>query len=194
MTQNTVEFMRKYADIINEAQQPEQLAEGALDDYIQKAKQLYNKIPRNVMQGMTAEVAKLLGKQPQDLSWSDVTMDNAKKVAAVMKANTPQQNEETDPMSTAAGATIGAGFGTYLGLGATAMIASGTATAGMVGLVTAGILAIIFGVLGAAFGSEEKPKRPQTAPTPASKIHPVNRTAVAPTPTKPQTDINGNPI
>ena len=31
MTQNTVEFMRKYADIINEAQQPEQLDEGLLN-------------------------------------------------------------------------------------------------------------------------------------------------------------------
>ena len=35
---NSVDFMRKYADIINEAQQPEQLDEGMVDSVVGWAK------------------------------------------------------------------------------------------------------------------------------------------------------------
>lgn len=204
MTQNTVEFMRKYADIINEAQQPEQLTEGMLDTLVQKAKGLYQKFADKMTQGATAEIAQILGKQPQDLSWSDVTLANAKKLVSATGVTAPQQQNEGDTFdrvkSAATGAATGAAAGAVTGAGAVivslmAVIDTATIVSGMPIVIGAAIFALIFAIINAGLHYKDTAdQQRKTQPTPASKINPVNRTAVAPTPTKPQTDINGNPI
>jgi hypothetical protein len=92
----------------------------------------------------------------------------------------------------AAGAATGAGA---VILGLIAVIDTATIISGVPVLIGAAIFAIIFAVINAYDKYDATARQQQkTQPTPASKINPVNRTAVAPTPTKPQTDINGNPI
>jgi hypothetical protein len=91
---NTVEFMRKYADIINEAQQPEQLNEGMLDSLVQKVKGAMSKIPHETLTQVIDLVEKALGKPASQLTMADITVANAKKVLA---ANSQMAEAEVDP-------------------------------------------------------------------------------------------------
>lgn len=158
---------RKYIDIINENSQPEMLTEGMIQDLISKVKSKISSIPADLKKEVANLVTKALGKPLDQLSMSDITLTNAKKVAAANsqlgegdyeRGDTPtwrrdRQHGEVEEIpgsyakdktrQTALGGTLGA----IMGTGAAAMIAPMSAIglpvaimAGLIGL----IMALIF--------------------------------------------------
>jgi hypothetical protein len=85
MTQNAVDFMRKYADIINEAQQPQHLNEGFLDTL----KQYVPKIAKALDPATLKQIATTV-KQATGGDYS-LTKDNVQRVAKALGAPEGQE-------------------------------------------------------------------------------------------------------
>ena len=182
-------FFRKYADLITEAEQPEQLDEGVIGNLVQPIKDYLGKlIGNNINQAKAVadQVAGILGKNPNQLSMSDINMSNVKKMIAAsgVVAQSQQQGNMAEAWSkdqAKEGATITAfwtGLGGVFGAIGTgnlvihpavyataAAAAAGSAASGMAMLYGAAVCAIIFGVIAAAFviGTHEDPKEIERA-------------------------------
>jgi hypothetical protein len=177
-------FFRRYADLITEAEQPEQLDEGMLGNLVQPIKNYLGKLIGNDINKAKAvadRVAGILGKSPNQLSMSDINVANAKKMIAasgVLAQSHPQGNmAEAWSMDqakdgaeiTAFWTGLGGVFGA-IGVGnlvihptvyaTAAAAAAGSAAAGMAMLYGAAVCAIIFGVIAATIiiGDHEDPK------------------------------------
>lgn len=151
--------MRNLLDIINEnSQEPEILTEGMLSTLVQKVKAAMPKIPDDAKKKATELVAKALGKDPSQLSMSDVTLANAKKVIAANKqlseddlnarfkksgveyADVPGSETKNKLSLGAAGAGLGGFMGTIMAVILGDPITGITATAAALGAIILGIL------------------------------------------------------
>lgn len=170
-------FFRKYADLIAEAEQPEQqLNEGILGNIVQAVKGYFGKLIANDINKARAvanQVAGILGKSPDQLSIKDINLENVKKMIAASGVSTQNQQPQegfvseawsTDQLKDAGKVTafwtgLGGVFGS-IAVGnlvvhptvyATAAEAvAGSAAAGMAMLYGAAVCAIIFGVIAAS--------------------------------------------
>jgi hypothetical protein len=140
MTQNTVEFMRKYADLISESQQPQQLDEGVVDTLNASKDKILKMFTPQELQQIAATAKQATGG---DMS---LTADNAKKVGAEIVGSAPAQSQTSAvpaPVSedgkygiarTTAGKLKQAAYALGM-VGAGAAIATGGAVAFPVGLL-----------------------------------------------------------
>ena len=169
---NTVDFMRKYADLINEAQQPEQLNEGIVDTI----KQYVSKIAKALDPATLKQIATTV-KQATGGDYS-LTRDNIQKVAQALGAP-----EEQEQMSEGISPTLGGKIAQALQVTAIlAAIPLATVTGGISFVI--GVFALMFtdafwGNEAGQFGSEydhigdplgHQEIRPKTGVTPKKPI------------------------
>ena len=138
--------LRRYIDILNENNQPQQLDEGMMDLIKSGAQKLVKKLAPQQLQQITNFVSSALGKPANQITMADATMANAQKLIAA--------NQRTNEGW--GGAVAGGILGSILSLGAlpTNMTSSGTALAG------AALLAILCAAFGAFATSGSSPVAP----------------------------------
>ena len=138
MTQHAVDLLRKYAKIINEAQQPEQLNEGVLDTLKQYASKLMKKLDPETIKQIATTVKQATGG---DYS---LTKANAEKVAQALGVSEEQaQGQIAEGISPTLGGKI---------IQALHLITLGVAGAGIAGLIpTLGGLTVIIGFFALMF-------------------------------------------
>jgi hypothetical protein len=180
-------FFRKYADLIAEAEQPEQqLNEGILGNVVQAVKGYFGKLIANDInkaRAVASQVAGILGKSPDQLSIKDINLENVKKMIAASGVSTQNQQPQegfvseawsTDQLKDAGKVTafwtgLGGVFGALAAgnlvvrpfvYSTAAELVAGTAAANLAMLYGAAVFAIIFGLLAAsiAIGDHEDPK------------------------------------
>jgi hypothetical protein len=78
----STELFRRYIDIINENQQPQQLDEGMIDSVAKAAKAAVQKMSPGLVKKISDFVEQTLGKPVEQLTMADVNMSNIKKVIA----------------------------------------------------------------------------------------------------------------
>ena len=139
--------LRRYIDILNESNQPQQLDEGMMDLIKAGAQKLVKKLAPQQLQKITDFVSRALGKPADQITMADATMANAQKLIA---AN--QQMSEG-----LGGAVAGGILGSLLSFGAlpTNMASSTSMLAG------AAFMAIICAALGALMTSGSAPVSPE---------------------------------
>lgn len=93
----STEFFRKYIDIVNENSQSTVLTEGMIQTILDKIKAKFNTISPEIKKSAVDLVTKALGKPLDQLSTSDLTIANAKKIAA---ANSDSSVSETTDLDT----------------------------------------------------------------------------------------------
>jgi len=144
-------LIRQYIDIINENQNSEILTEGLIQNLVDTVKRKLSSIPDNLQKKIADFVSQTLGKSVEELSMSDVTIANAKKLVAANTTSEADQNiswqnsrdktgreyaivpgslEKEKTQQTALGGTLGAiagfiGGGMMAGVGLPAAIAAG---------------------------------------------------------------------
>lgn len=96
----STELFRRYIDIINENQQPQQLDEGMLDSITTAAKAAVEKMSPGLIKKVTDFVEQTLGKPVEQLSMADVNMPNIKKLIA---ANSSMTEADVNPQFTVSG-------------------------------------------------------------------------------------------
>jgi len=96
----STELFRRYIDIINENQQPQQLDEGMLDSITTAAKAAVEKMSPGLIKKVTDFVEQTLGKPVEQLSMADVNMPNIKKMIA---ANGNLSEADVNPQFTVSG-------------------------------------------------------------------------------------------
>jgi len=163
-------FFRKYADLITEAEQPQQLDEGLVDTITQYAQKLVQKAAPDVMQKVSDLVSSALGKPIEQLTMADVTLANAKKVLAANqqmseaeqyqnpsysaidqgyeRADIPGTRGENQKTDTKIGGVVGLFAGTL-----TAAAIPGLMT---IGLPIMGLMAIAGAIIGYKMASPDK--------------------------------------
>jgi len=77
----STELLRKYIDIINEAEERQQLDEGIVGDLMSKAKDVASRIGENVMSKIADFVSSALNKPIEALTIADLNRANARRIA-----------------------------------------------------------------------------------------------------------------
>lgn len=96
----STELFRRYIDIINENQQPQQLNEGLIDNLKQTAQKAIEKLSPGMVDKVSNFISRALGKPVEQLTMADVNMDNIRKVIA---ANSSVSEADVSPQFTVSG-------------------------------------------------------------------------------------------
>lgn len=90
----STELFRRYIDIINEAEESQQLDEGLIDNLKQTAQKAIQKLAPGMVDKVSNFISRALGKPVEQLTIADVNMNNIRKVIA---ANSSVSEADINP-------------------------------------------------------------------------------------------------
>ena len=151
----STELLRKYIDIINEAEERQQLDEGIVGDLMSKAKDVASRVGQNVMSKVADFVSSALNKPIEALTIADLNRANARRIAdaAEWEKEGGSGHEYAEVPGSyvknkAAGAVGGGVLGALAGAAAPAWVSGGMFAA--VGPIAIPLLAIALAIIFAA--------------------------------------------